>query len=308
MKDNFYHAPGAPVESNTDYLVHATALKGQIRAIGIRSTLLCQEALRLHGISPVTTAALGRFMTGSLLLAEDMKNDADNQTTVIICDGPIGGMTVVCDANGNVRGYANQPVVENFYHAPGKLDVGKAIGNGILRVIRGGENRTQPYIGTVELQSGEIAEDFTYYLASSEQIPSIVCLGVLLENEKVSVAGGFMVQVLPGADAETLAYLEERAGGGFPDVTFLLKEGMNPEKILDVFLADPEIKFLSSRLVQYKCPCSRYKMEKNLIALGRSELRSIQTEENEITLECHFCDSRYKFTRDQISDLLEQLT
>ena len=304
MGKNFYHAPGAPEDLNTDYLVHATALKGKVRAFGILSTTLCQEALRIHGTSPVATAALGRFLTGSLLLAEDMKSDADNQTTVINCEGPIGGMTVVCDADGNTRGYVNQPVVENFYHGPGKLDVGKAIGKGTLRVIRGGENRMQPYIGTVELQSGEIAEDFTYYLASSEQIPSIVCLGVLLEDGKVSTAGGFLIQVLPGADEETLTYLEERANGGFPDVTFLLSEGMNPEQILDVFLGDSEIQFISSHHVQYKCPCSRDKMEKNLLALGSSELNSLAMEEDEITLECHFCDSRYHFSSDQISELI----
>lgn len=305
METNFYHAPNAPVETGVDYLVHATALKGQVRAFGIQSTSLCQKALQLHGTSPVATAALGRFLTGSLLLAEDMKDDLDNQTTVISCDGPIGGMTAVCDGNGIVRGYVNQPVVENYYHGPGKLDIGKAVGKGTLRVIRGGENRMQPYIGTVELQSGEIAEDFTYYLASSEQIPSIVCLGVLLENEKVSAAGGFMVQVMPGSDEETLAYLEERVHGGFPDVTFLLKEGMNPEKILDVFLGDPEIQFLSSRTVEYKCPCSREKMEKNLMALGRDELSSLAEEEEEITLECHFCDARYQFTREQILQIIK---
>ena len=302
MGVNFYHTAGTPEDMDADYLVHATALGGNIRAMGIRSTQICREALRIHGTSPVATAALGRFLSGSLLLAEDLKEGSLSQTTILRGDGPLEGMTAVCDNKGNVRGYANHPVVENYYQKPGKLDVGKAVGKGTLSVIRD-IGYGNPYIGTVELLSGEIAEDFNYYLASSEQIPSVVCLGVLLENETVSVAGGFLIQVLPGADEETISYLEKRAGGGFPDVTFLLKEGLNPEKILDMFLGDPEIKYLSAHPVNYSCPCSREKMESNLVALGSVELDSLEKEKDGITLECHFCENKYHFTPLDISNL-----
>ncbi len=298
-RHSFYKADGAPEDPDADYIVRATAYNGQVRALAIRSTTLCSEALRIHQTSPVATAALGRFLSGSLLLADNLKSESDTQTTIIRCDGPIHGMTAVCDARGNVRGYCNEPVVENTFHYPGKLNVGAAVGQGILTVIRD-FGLKEPYVGTVELVSGEIAEDFTRYLAESEQTPSIMSLGVLLENEGVAQAGGFLVQLLPGAGEDIIETIEKRAGGGFPDVTFLMKEGMNPEQILDIFLGDPEIQYLTATKVNYACNCSRDRMERNLLTLGRQQLDELSEDENGISLECHFCDKIYSFDRESI--------
>lgn len=302
--DDFYLAPGSP-KDDSDYIVTATALSGKVRALSIRSTNLVREALRIHKTSPVATAALGRFLTGTLFLADTLKGEGDSLTTNIRSDGPLQGMTAVADSHGNVRGYCLEPVVETTYHRPGKLNVGAAVGNGKLTVVKD-FGLKEPYVGQVELVSGEIAEDFTYYLASSEQTPSIVSLGVGIDANGVTCAGGFMVQLLPGADEETISYLEDRVSGGFPDVTFLLQEGMNPEKILDMFLGDKEICFLEGRKVAYKCNCSRERMERNLMAIGKKDLTELSEDPNGIDLECHFCDQKYHFSQEDVRGMLEE--
>ncbi|MBR4819503.1 MAG: Hsp33 family molecular chaperone HslO [Clostridiales bacterium] len=289
---------------DSDYIVTATALSGKVRALAIRSTNLVKEALRIHNTSPVATAALGRFLTGTLFLADTLKGEGDSLTTNIRSDGPLQGMTAVADSHGNVRGYCLEPVVETTYHRPGKLNVGAAVGNGKLTVVKD-FGLKEPYVGQVELVSGEIAEDFTYYLASSEQTPSIVSLGVGIDANGVTCAGGFMVQLLPGADEETISYLENRVSGGFPDVTFLLNEGMNPEKILDMFLGDKDICFLEGRKVAYKCNCSRDRMERNLMAIGKKDLTELSEDPNGIDLECHFCDQKYHFSQEDVLGMLE---
>ncbi|MCR5274226.1 MAG: Hsp33 family molecular chaperone HslO [Clostridiales bacterium] len=290
---------------DSDYIVTATALAGKVRALSIRSTNLVREALRIHKTSPVATAALGRFLTGTLFLADTLKGEGDSLTTNIRSDGPLQGMTAVADSHGNVRGYCLEPVVETTYHRPGKLNVGAAVGSGKLTVVKD-FGLKEPYVGQVELVSGEIAEDFTYYLASSEQTPSIVSLGVGIDANGVTCAGGFMVQLLPGADEETISYLEDRVSGGFPDVTFLLQEGMNPEKILDMFLGDKEICFLEGRKVAYKCNCSRERMERNLMAIGKKDLTELSEDPNGIDLECHFCDQKYHFSQEDVRGMLEE--
>ena len=219
--DDFYLAPGSPTDGS-DYIVTATALSGKVRALAVRSTELVKEALRIHKTSPVATAALGRFLTGTLFVADTLKGEGDTITANIRSDGPLQGMTAVADSHGNVRGYCLEPVVETTYHRPGKLNVGAAVGSGKLTVVKD-FGLKEPYVGQVELISGEIAEDFTYYFASSEQTPSIVSLGVSLDTNGVTCAGGFMVQLLPGADEETISYLEDRVNGGFPEVSFLLQ-------------------------------------------------------------------------------------
>lgn len=301
--DDFYLAPGSPTD-DSDYIVTATALSGKVRALAIRSTNLVKEALRIHNTSPVATAALGRFLTGTLFLADTLKGEGDSLTTNIRSDGPLQGMTAVADSHGHVRGYCLEPVVETTYHRPGKLNVGAAVGNGKLTVVKD-FGLKEPYVGQVELVSGEIAEDFTYYLASSEQTPSIVSLGVGIDANGVTCAGGFMVQLLPGADEETISYLENRVSGGFPDVTFLLNEGMNPEKILDMFLGDKDICFLEGRKVAYKCNCSRDRMERNLMAIGKKDLTELSEDPNGIDLECHFCDQKYHFSQEDVLGMLE---
>ena len=302
--NDFYLAPGSPMD-DSDYIVTATALSGKVRALAIRSTNLVKEALRIHKTSPVATAALGRFLTGTLFLADTLKGDGDSLTVNIRSDGPLQGMTAVADSHGNVRGYCLEPVVETTYHRPGKLNVGAAVGNGKLTVVKD-FGLKEPYVGQVELVSGEIAEDFTYYLASSEQTPSIVSLGVGIDANGVTCAGGFMVQLLPGADEETISYLENRVSGGFPDVTFLLTEGMNPEKILDMFLCDKDICFLAGRKVAYKCNCSRDRMERNLMAIGKKDLTELSQDPNGIDLECHFCDQKYHFSQEDVLGMLDE--
>jgi molecular chaperone Hsp33 len=302
--DDFYLAPGSPMD-DSDYMVTATALSGKVRSLAVRSTNLVKEALRIHKTSPVATAALGRFLTGTLFLADTLKGDGDTLTTNIRSDGPLQGMTAVADSHGNVRGYCLEPVVETTYHRPGKLNVGAAVGNGKLTVVKD-FGLKEPYVGQVELVSGEIAEDFTYYLASSEQTPSIVSLGVGIDANGVTCAGGFMVQLLPGADEETIEYLENRVSGGFPDVTFLLNEGMNPEKILDMFLGDKDICFLQGSKVAYKCNCSRDRMERNLMAIGKKDLTELSEDPNGIDLECHFCDQKYHFSQEDVKGMLEE--
>ena len=302
--NDFYLAPGSPMD-DSDYIVTATALSGKVRALAIRSTNLVKEALRIHKTSPVATAALGRFLTGTLFLADTLKGDGDSLTVNIRSDGPLQGMTAVADSHGNVRGYCLEPVVETTYHRPGKLNVGAAVGNGKLTVVKD-FGLKEPYVGQVELVSGEIAEDFTYYLASSEQTPSIVSLGVGIDANGVTCAGGFMVQLLPGADEETISYLENRVSGGFPDVTFLLTEGMSPEKILDMFLGDKDICFLAGRKVAYKCNCSRDRMERNLMAIGKKDLTELSQDPNGIDLECHFCDQTYHFSQADVLGMLDE--
>ncbi|HBZ77077.1 MAG TPA: Hsp33 family molecular chaperone HslO [Clostridiales bacterium] len=300
--DDFYLAPGSPTDGS-DYIVTATALSGKVRALAIRSTELVKEALRIHKTSPVATAALGRFLTGTLFVADTLKGEGDTITVNIRSDGPLQGMTAVADSHGNVRGYCLEPVVETTYHRPGKLNVGAAVGSGKLTVVKD-FGLKEPYVGQVELISGEIAEDFTYYFASSEQTPSIVSLGVGLDAKGVTCAGGFMVQLLPGADEETISYLEDRVNGGFPEVSFLLQEGMNPEKILDMFLGDKDICFLEGRKVAYKCNCSRDRMERNLMAIGKKDLTELSLDPKGIDLECHFCDQRYHFSQEDVKALI----
>ena len=300
--DDFYLAPGSPTDGS-DYIVTATALSGKVRALAVRSTEIVKEALRIHKTSPVATAALGRFLTGTLFVADTLKGEGDTITANIRSDGPLQGMTAVADSHGNVRGYCLEPVVETTYHRPGKLNVGAAVGSGKLTVVKD-FGLKEPYVGQVELISGEIAEDFTYYFASSEQTPSIVSLGVSLDTNGVTCAGGFMVQLLPGADEETISYLEDRVNGGFPEVSFLLQEGMNPEKLLDMFLGDKDICFLEGRKVAYKCNCSRDRMERNLMAIGKKDLTELSLDPNGIDLECHFCDQRYHFSQEDVKALI----
>lgn len=299
-----YMVPGMPEDPKKDHIVRATALSGRVKACAISSVELVKTAVDCHKTSPVVTAALGRFMTGSLLIADSMKGEDDTQTTTIKCEGPIKGMTCVCDSKGHVRAYPIEPVVEATYHRPGKLNVGAAVGEGMLTVIRDIGLR-EPYIGQTELITGEIAEDFTYYLAKSEQTPSIVALGVKLENGEVKYAGGMMVQLMPGATEEDIDYLEKRVNGGFPEITYLFEEGFTPAKILDLFLGDPEIIFWDANEVSFKCTCSKERFYDRLSVLGKNEIEDLTKEEKGIDVECHFCNKKYHFEPKEIAELLD---
>jgi molecular chaperone Hsp33 len=289
-----------------DYIVSALALHGQVRAFACQTTVLCNEALHIHQLSPMAAVALGRLMTGVLLLtAQGLKNDNDTITAIVRGDGPLQGMTVVGTGAQTVRGYCYQPIVETINKRPGKLDIGQAVGQGTLTVLKD-LGLKEPYMGKVELISGEIAEDLTYYLASSEQTPSAVGLGVLIDANGVSHAGGFLVQLMPDASQEVVDYLEQRVGG-FPEVTFLMQEGFTPDQILDLLLGDQDIQYYEQKPAAYVCSCSRERMEKNLIALGRIELADLAKDPKGINLECHFCEKHYAFSQPEILTLLQEI-
>lgn len=304
--EDLYYAPGMPTDDKEDHIVKAIALKGHVKATAIRSTAAVQKMLEIHNTTPASTAALGRFISGSLLIAENMKNEDDTQTTIIKSNGPIRGMTCVCDSHGHVRAYPVENNVPTTYYHPGKINVGEAVGEGSLTVIRDIGLR-DPFVGTVELVSGEIAEDFTYYLAASEQTPSVVSLGVLLKDGHVEHAGGFMIQLMPGHTEEDIDYIEKRVNGGFPEVTFLMEEGLSPAKMLDMFLGDPDITYMSGYPISYKCNCSKERMTSGIAALGKAEIRSLAEDEEGITTECHFCNSKYFFSCDELKKMLEEI-
>lgn len=305
MANDAYYVPGMPEDVNSDHIVKAEGLEGKVRALAIRTTATCEKARQIHDTTPAATAALGRFMTGSLLIASNMKGDTDTQTTLLKGDGPLGGITCVCDFGNKVRAYPINAKIATKYHKPGKIDVGSAVGNGMLTIIRD-IGLKEPYVGSVELISGEIAEDFAYYLAKSEQTKSIVALGVLLEEGRVTQAGGLMIQLLPNADDKTIDYLEQRANG-FPDITFLLGEGFSPAQIIDLFLGDPEVIYLEADPVSFSCPCSKEKMSTGLITLGREELINLAQDPKGIDTECHFCGSKYHFAKNDIEDLIRSI-
>lgn len=287
-----------------DYLVRATALNNRVRLVGIRTTDLCAEAMRLHDLSPAATVALGRLMTGILMLTPDLDQPDDSITAVIRSDGPIGGMTVVGQSEGRVRGLVLHPIVPTLYRQPGKFDISSVVGQGRLTIIRD-LGLKEPYIGHVNLVSGEIAEDLTAYLAYSEQVPTVMGLGVRLDQNGVTQAGGFMLQLLPDAGDETAAHLEERVAG-FPDVSYLMAEGFNPHQILDLLMGDPDIQYHDIIPCRFDCSCSRERMQRNLAALGRADLSEMAEDSKGIELVCHFCNTKYQFSQDEIRQVLAE--
>ena len=240
-------------------------------------------------------------MTGSILISESMKNEKDTQTTIIRGDGPMEGMTCVVDFGFKVRAYPVESVVPTEYHRPGKINVGAAVGKGSLTVVRD-IGLKEPYVGVSELVSGEIAEDFAYYLAKSEQTKSIVSLGVLIEHGMVSQAGGLMIQLLPGAGEDEISYLEKRASG-FPEISFLFSEGFTPAQIIDLFMGDPDLKYLDGREVEFKCNCSRERMFSGLAALGRNDIEEITKDGKPVETVCRFCNTKYVFEPDELKNI-----
>ena len=301
MADNAYYVPGAPEDLRKDHIVRAEGLGGLVKCLCVSTKTVCETARVMHQMSPAATAALGRFMTGSILISESMKNPGDTQTTIIRGDGPMEGMTCVTDFGFKVRAYPMESVIPTEYHKPGKINVGAAVGKGSLTVVRD-IGLKEPYVGVSELVSGEIAEDFAYYLAKSEQTKSIVSLGVLLEKGEVSHAGGLMVQLLPGAGEDEISYLEKRAAG-FPEISFLFSEGFTPAQIIDLFMGDPDLKYLDGKEVEFKCNCSRERMLSGLAALGKKDLEEITKDGKPIETVCRFCNSKYVFEPDELKNV-----
>ena len=275
-----------------DYIVRAIAADSQIRAFAAVTTDMVETARKNHNTSPVATAALGRLLTGGAMMGAMMKGDKDLLTLQIRADGPLRGMTVTADAKGNVKGFAGNPQVMLPPNALGKLDVGGAVGHGILNVIKD-MGMKEPYVGQCVLQTSEIAEDLTYYFATSEQVPSSVGLGVLMNKDNtVRQAGGFIIQLMPFCDEKVIEKLEQRLAE-VNSVTAFLDEGLTPEQILEKLLGDMDLVINDTVPTQFYCNCSRERVSKALIAVGRKELNEMIQEAKPVELKCHFCNCEY---------------
>lgn len=287
-----------------DYIVRATAAQQQLRVFAITSRDLVEQGRKIHNTSPVATAALGRLLTAGAMMGSMMKGNKDVLTLQIECGGPIGGVTVTADANANVKGYVNQPNVIIPANKDGKLDVSGAIGPGFLNVIRD-IGMKEPYNGQVHLVSGEIAEDLTYYYATSEQIPSSVGLGVLLDKENfVKQAGGFIIQVMPFAEDEVIDKVEESLKH-IHSVTSLLEQGMTPEDMLHHLLGDLDLEILDRMPAQYACNCSKERVAKAIASIGRTDLEDMIQAGETIETNCQFCGSHYYFTTEELKSFLK---
>lgn len=287
-----------------DYIVRATAANAQIRAFAATTTELVEESRVHHGTSPVATAALGRLLTGGVMMGSMMKNDTDVLTLQINCSGPIGGLTVTADALGNVKGYVNEPEVL-LPPKNGKLDVGGALGQGILNVIKD-MGLKEPYAGQTILQTGEIAEDLTYYFATSEQVPSSVGLGVLMEkNNTVRCAGGFIVQVMPFIEEEVLAKLEENISK-IQSVTSMLDNGHTPEEMLARVLEGLDVEITDTLPARFYCNCSKERIEKAIISIGKKDIQEMIDDGETIEVKCHFCNQAYHFTVEELKEILKK--
>ena len=286
-----------------DYVIRATAANEQIRAFAAITKDIAEEARRAHNTSPVATAALGRLLTGGVMMGLMMKGDKDLLTLQVHGDGPIGGLVVTADSQGHVKGYAKNPAVLIHANAAGKLDVGGAVGKGILQVVRD-LGLKEPYVGSCQLQTGEIADDLTYYFTASEQIPSAVGLGVLMErNNTVRTAGGFILQLMPYTSDEVITKLEKKLGT-LTSVTSMLDQGMTPEDILQEILGEFEPEILEKTEVSYRCDCSRERIEKALISIGKKELQEMIREGKSIETGCQFCGKKYSFSVEELKNLL----
>ena len=289
----------------SDYIVRATAANAGVRAFAATTKQLVEKARCAHDTSPVATAALGRLMTGGVMMGAMLKGDDDLLTLQISGDGPLKGMTVTADAKGNVKGYAICPQVMLPPSPAGKLDVGGAVGHGMLRVIKD-MGLKGPYVGQTTLQTGEIAEDLTYYFATSEQVPSSVGLGVLMEkNNTVKQAGGFILQLMPFTDETVIAKLEENLAH-FSSVTSVFQSGKTPEEMLEILLSGLDMEVVDTMPARFYCNCDKERVEKAVISIGQKEIKEMIAENHDIEVKCHFCNTAYNFTVEELRDLLKK--
>lgn len=290
-------------EYTGDYLVRATAADAQIRAFAVTSREVVEYARAAHDTSPVVTAALGRLMTGALMMGSMLKGEEDILTLQINGDGPVHGLTVTANAAGHVKGYADNPQAMMPPNSAGKLDVGGVIGTGVLRVMKD-MGLKEPYASTVALQTGEIGDDLTYYFAASEQIPSVVALGVLMNRDNtVRQAGGLIIQLMPFTSEEVIRRLEEKLTK-ITSVTELLEEGKTPEGILESVLGEFGLTVTDRQSVSFHCDCSRARVEKVLLSLGKKDLQELIDEGKEVELHCHFCNKNYSFPVEEVKSLI----
>lgn len=288
-----------------DYLIRATAYDGKVRAFAVLTTSIVEEMRRRHNTTPLTTAALGRTATAGVMMGAMLKGE-EKLTIQVKGGGPIGQIVVDADANGDVRGYVDYPEINLPLNSIGKLDVAGAVGtDGFLYVIKD-LGLKEPYRGSVPIVSGELGEDFTYYFAKSEQTPSAAALGVLIDVDyTVKVAGGFIIQLLPGLTDDEISQIEKELGS-LPPITSLLERGDRLEDILSVLL--PDVQVLERREdIRFQCKCSRERVERTLMSLGRDELGRIREEDGQAEVVCHFCNEAYRFNGEDLDTILHQL-
>lgn len=288
-----------------DYIIRATAANDQIRAFAAVTTEMVETAREHHNTSPVATAALGRLLTAGAMMGSMMKGEKDVLTLQIKAGGPLQGITVTADSQGNIKGYVGNPDVCIPANSKGKLDVAGAVGPGFLTVIKD-MGLKEPYSGQVMLQTCEIAEDLTYYFATSEQVPSAVGLGVLMnKNNTVRQAGGFIVQLMPFAEEEVISRLEQNVQK-INSVTNLLEEGHTPESLLEKVLEGFEMQINEKMDTRFHCNCSKERVAKALISIGRKELNEMIQEGKPIEMNCHFCNTNYNFTVEELKEILRR--
>ncbi|MEF9960427.1 MAG: Hsp33 family molecular chaperone HslO [Niameybacter sp.] len=289
-----------------NYIVRGTDRNRQFRFFGANTTGIVNVATSHHGTSPVVSAALGRTMTGALMMGAMLKNDSDRVCVMIRGDGPIQGITVEADAKGNVKGYPHQAVVDIPQKENGKLDVSGAIGNAVMTVTKD-IGMKEPYTGQVAMLSGEIAEDFSFYFAVSEQTNTVVILGVLIERDySIKQAGGIIIQVLPDATDEAISEIEARLKS-FTSLTQCMEEGKSIEDVIKMLLGD-DIDIMDKTDARFYCDCSKERMERALISLGKQELTNIANDEQEdLELVCHFCNTKYAFDKKAIKEIVDEL-
>lgn len=289
----------------TDYIVRATAANAQIRAFACTTRELVEEARKAHNTSPVMTAALGRLLTAGAMMGSMLKGDNDILTLQIRGNGPAKGLTVTADAKGTVKGYSIVPDVILPANAVGKLDVSGALGHGTLSVIKD-MGLKEPYVGQVELQTGEIAEDLTYYYAISEQVPSSVGLGVLMERDNtVKQAGGFIIQLMPFTEEEVIEKLEQNLSK-VASVTSMLEEGKTPEEILYTLLEGFDVEIMETNETKFACNCSKSRVEKALISIGKAEIKEMIDDGEPIEVKCHFCNTGYEFSVEDLKAIYQK--
>lgn len=287
----------------TDYIIRANAADNQIRAFAATTRELAEFARSVHNTSPVATAALGRLLTAGAMMGSMMKGEDDILTLQIKGNGPIGGLTVTADAKAAVKGYVYHPEVMLPANHIGKLDVGGAVGEGILSVIKD-LGLKEPYTGQTHLVSGEIAEDIAYYYAVSEQVPSVVALGVLMNKENtVRRAGGFIIQLMPFAEEGLIDRLEKKVSG-ITSITSMLDQDMSPEMILEHILGEFGLEITDRLPAQFHCNCTKKRVEKAIISIGRKEINEMIEENEPIEVNCHFCNTQYHFSVEELKEIL----
>lgn len=286
-----------------DYIIRGMAANNQVRFFAATTKEMVETARSIHNTSPVATAALGRLLTAGALMGAACKNDSDLLTLQIQCSGPIGGLTVTADAHANVKGYVNNPNVILHANDKKKLDVAKALDLGVLSVIKD-IGLKEPYIGQTQLVSGEIAEDLTYYFATSEQIPTSVALGVLMEkNNTVKQAGGFIIQLMPYASEELIDVLEKRLSE-VTSITSMLDKGMTPMDIINQIFEGYDIQTTDTLPTKWHCNCSKDRYYKAVLSLGKKEIASMLAEDKPIEVNCQFCNTSYTFSTEELQQML----